>query len=104
MSSVPRRPQRWAWWAAGFFLLAVLVSGGAVRNYWNRRRDLERLNIRLAEARRRVAELEARRDRAEGDAAFIEMAARRELGLIAPDEIEFRFVNDDEAAPLKEKS
>ena len=98
-----RRPRRWVWWAVGFLLLSVAVSGGAVRNFWNRRRELRRLEDRLAESRRRVGELEARRDRAEGDPAYIEMAARRELGLVAPDEIEFRFVNDD-VEPLKENS
>jgi cell division protein FtsB len=92
------RRRRAVWWAGGFALLALAVSGGAVRNYWNRRGELARLERRLIDARRRVTELEARRDRAENDTAFIEMAARREFGYVAPDEIEFRFVSDDGAA------
>ncbi|MBK6880535.1 MAG: septum formation initiator family protein [Elusimicrobia bacterium] len=98
------RRRRTVWWAAGFALLAIAVSGGAVRNFWTRQRELDRLSLRLTDARRRVAELEARRDRAENDAAFIEMAARREFGFVAPDEIEFRFVSDDGAAPAPKEN
>ena len=98
------RRRKTVWWVGGFSLLAAAVSGGAVRNYWNRRQELARLETRLVEARRRVPELEARRDRAENDAAFIEMAARREFGYVAPDEIEFRFVNDAGAVPAPKEN
>lgn len=81
------------WILAGVLCVSVLISGGAVRRYWLRYRELIRLEDRRAEIRRRVRVLEARRGRAEHDEAFIETAARRELGFLGPDEIEFRFVN-----------
>jgi cell division protein FtsB len=66
--------------------------------------DLQRLEDRLAESRRRMRVIEARLSRAENDEEFIEIAARRELGLLRPGEIEFRFVDDDaSAAPPSKK-
>jgi cell division protein FtsB len=75
-------------------VLGVGVSGGAVRHYWMRRQELTRLEERRAELARRVRDLEARSARAEEDDLFLEMAARRELGVIGPGEIDFRFVDD----------
>ncbi|MBK8576065.1 MAG: septum formation initiator family protein [Elusimicrobia bacterium] len=88
------------WVLVGGLAVAVLISGGAVRRYWVRHRELNRLEDRLAEVRRKVRTLEARRARAENDAEFIETAARRELGLLASDEIEFRFVLKSSSATM----
>lgn len=81
--------------------VSVLISGGAVRRYWVRHQELVRLEERRSEMRRRVRALEAQRTRAEHDETFIETAARRELGLVGPDEIEFRFVD---AKPVENKN
>jgi cell division protein FtsB len=81
------------WVLAVALVVSVFVSGGAVRRYWVRHQELIRLEERRSEMRRRLHALEARRARADHDEAFIETAARRELGLVGPDEIEFRFVD-----------
>ncbi|MBL0057949.1 MAG: septum formation initiator family protein [Elusimicrobia bacterium] len=99
-----RNLRRRAFWVlGGVLVLSVLVCGGAVRHYWLRREDLQRLEDRLAESRRRMRSLEARLARAENDEEFIELAARRELGLLRPGEIEFRFVDDASGAPPSKK-
>lgn len=78
--------------------VSVLISGGAIRRYWTRLQEFNRLEDRCAEMRHRVREIGARRDRAEHDEVFIETAARRELGLVGPDEIEFRFIKSTASA------
>lgn len=89
------------WVLAGALVVSVFISGGAVRRYWVRHHELIRLEERRSEMRRRVRTLEARRARADHDEAFIETAARRELGLVGPDEIEFRFVDAVSSGPFK---
>lgn len=95
--------RRVLWVLAGALFVSVLISGGAVRRYWSRRQELNRLEDRLTALRQRVREVEARRNRAEHDEAFIETAARRELGLVRPDEIEFRFVNRASTSPVNSR-
>ncbi len=89
------------WVIAGVLAVAVLVSGGAVRRFFIQRGELARLEMRLAAAEQRMLGLQARRERADTDEMFIETSARRELGLLAPDEIEFRFVARGSSAPHK---
>lgn len=86
------------WILAAALAVSVFISGGAVRRYWMRRQELNRLEDRRTEMRHRVREVEARRERAEHDDAYIETVARRELGLVGPDEIEFRFVKSTTSA------
>lgn len=89
------------WILAGALVVSVLISGGAVRRYWVRRQELIRLQERSSETQRRVRLLVARRVRAEQDETFIETAARRELGLVGPNEIEFRFVKSTSRSEVK---
>ncbi len=91
--------RRALWVLVGALVVSVFVSGGAVRRHWVRHQELVRLEERRSEMGRRVRTLEARRARAENDEAFIETVARRELGLVGPDEIEFRFVNAVSSGP-----
>lgn len=84
--------RRGVWLIAGILAVAVLVSGGAIRRFFVRRAELARLELRLAQSQDRIRVLQSRRERADSDEMFIETSARRELGLLAPDEIEFRFV------------
>ncbi len=93
--------RRRVWVIAGALAVAVLVSGGAVRRYFVQRGELARLETRLVQSHHRMRELQARRERADTDDMFIETSARRELGLLAPDEIEFRFVSRTSTAPSK---
>jgi cell division protein FtsB len=89
------------WVFAGALALAVLVSGGAVRRYFVRRGELARLETRLAQSQERMRILQARRERADTDEMFIETSARRELSLLAPNEIEFRFVARASSATVR---
>lgn len=93
--------RRALWILLGALGVSALISGGAIRLYWWRNRELTELEQRRMEVRSRVRSLEARRARAEGDTEFIETVARRELGLIGKDEIEFRFVDNGSTAPAK---
>jgi cell division protein FtsB len=98
---VPRILRRRALWVlVGALGVSVLISSGAIRRYGSRYMELNRLEDRRDEMRRKVDLLEARRVRAEHDEEFIETAARRELGLLAPDEIEFRFVATTSTSPV----
>lgn len=93
--------RRALWVLVGALGVSVLISGGAIRRYGSRYMELNRLEDRRAEMRRKVRLLEARRARAEHDEEFIETAARRELGLLASGEIEFRFVAPASSATIK---
>ena len=80
----------------------VAISGESVRGYLAQRREIRRLEGQLAEARRRATEQDSRLVRSASD-AYIETSARRELGLLRPGEIEFRFVAADDVEPAQEK-
>jgi cell division protein FtsB len=54
---------------------------------------------RREDAERRLRELSARCERAEKDEAYLDSAARRELGLVAVDEVEFHFTGGSGAQP-----
>jgi cell division protein FtsB len=73
--------------------LGWLIASQGVRDYVARRRENRRLEDRLEQTRRRVDEKRARLGRAAKDDAFLELEARRHLGLVRPDEVEFRFVS-----------
>jgi cell division protein FtsB len=87
---VARRP--WFWFSAGLVFLGAVMTGGAVKDYAIRYREQSRLSRQLEETRKRMAEKTLRLARAQSDDAFLELEARRNLGLVRPDEIEFRFI------------
>lgn len=89
MRRLLRRRALWA--ALASVGLAVLICGGSVRNFFGKRRELAKLRENLADSRRMLAQEEMQVARAEKDHAFLESSARRELGLLRDDEIEFRF-------------
>ena len=76
--------------AGGAVLLLLLLNGGIrtiVRRYWEIHtltRDLEQLKRENRYLRREIYSLEH-------DPSYIERMARRELGLVAPEEVEYRF-------------
>ncbi len=94
--------RRGFWVALAAAGVAVGISGESVRGYLAQRREIRRLETRLDEARRRASEQESRVARSTSD-AYIETSARRELGLLRPGEIEFRFVAADDVEPAQEK-
>lgn len=97
MRRLLRRRALWA--ALASAALAVVICGGSVRNFFGKRRELSRLRENLAQSRRLLAEEEMQVARAEKDHAYLETSARRELGLLRADEIEFQFTARAETKP-----
>lgn len=76
----------------------MLASNGGVRGYISRRREYSQLAARLKEAQARLADKQLNLARAQKDDEFLEQEARRHLGLVRPEEIEFRFVADADSS------
>lgn len=68
------------------------LSSGTVRTYWQRKMALRRLQAKLEDLRRENQQLSQELQRLRTDPRAIEQVARRDLGLIQPGEIEYRFV------------
>jgi cell division protein FtsB len=82
--------------------LAGFISSGGPQSYVARRREHSRLEKQVREARSRMERKRHLLARAGKDDAFLEAEARRRLGLIHPDEIEFRFVPEAEGGERME--
>lgn len=82
----------WGFLAGG--AVGFLLCGGAVRHYVVRHQELSRLKLRREELTSRLKILKKKIIRAKKDETFLEMEARRELGVVAPGEVEFRFVSE----------
>jgi cell division protein FtsB len=94
LGSLRRHP---FWWLLAFVVTGWLLSSQGVRDYFVRRREHDRLEARLAETRTRLAEKRLRLSRAQKDADFQETEARRQLGLVRPEETEYRFIGKSSA-------
>jgi cell division protein FtsB len=90
--------RHWVWIIIGVVVFGWLLSSQGLRNYFVNRREYRQLDLRLRDTRKRLAEKQLRLSRAQKDDAFLEMEARRQLGLVKPDEIEFRFMSSTDAA------
>ncbi len=90
--------KRFFWFFLPAAVLGALASSEGVRGYFRRRHELSRLNAQWAQTQRRVAEKRRQMERAQKDDVFLEGEARRQLGLVRPGEIEFRFVPSSAAA------
>jgi cell division protein FtsB len=77
-------------------VLAGLVINEGFRTYVSRRRMHGRLEAQVKESQKRLAEKSLTLAKAQKDDEFLELEARRSLGLVRPDEIEFRFVSGDQ--------
>lgn len=93
---------RWKW-ALALLALGLLLSSDAVRTYWKRRIALHRLEKDLAELKSENDALEMEVRRLKTDPRLLEQHARRDLGLIQPGEIEYRFVREHDGGTRKEK-
>jgi cell division protein FtsB len=78
--------------------MATLIVGGGIRDYILMRQEVRRLSLHLSEVAERLKQKQALLVRAKSDDSFLEGETRKALGLIRPDEIEFRFT----ANPYKE--
>lgn len=85
--------KHWKWIAAAIVVLGILSSEG-VRTYWQRKKALRQLEKRLEELRQSNKTASMEIERLKNDPNAIEQVARRDLGLIQPGEIEYRFVVD----------
>lgn len=88
------RTPAWAAWALA--IAAMFVVGGRglqalARNYW----DLRQVRAESAALEAEQRDLTKRLELLKSDDAHLERVARKELGLMKPGEIEYRF----EAAP-----
>lgn len=82
---------KWKWLLAGLVILGFL-SSGTIRTYWQRKVALRKLQAKLADLKHENKELSQELQRLKTDPRVIEQVARRDLGLIQPGEIEYRFV------------
>jgi cell division protein FtsB len=99
------------WWSGGaavilgLFLVIATVAGSALLGSDGVTRLLhlraERQDLGQAAVRRlqENAALRAEIARLRADPAYLEGLARRRLGLVRPDEMAYRFLDDDDAAP-----
>ena len=83
---------RWKWLIIGLCALGLFLSSEGTRSYWKRKRYLKELQTRLENLRTSNKNLALEVERFKSDPRAIEQVARRELGLIQPGEIEYRFV------------
>jgi cell division protein FtsB len=70
----------------------MLATNSGVRGYIQRRREYGQLEAKLKDAQSRLVDKQLNLARAQKDDDFLEQEARRHLGLVRPEEIEFRFV------------
>lgn len=93
----------WKWIL--FIVIAVLFlfSNQSFRTYWQKKRYLAKLERDLKEIQLENKKLKMEIHRIETDPRIIEQHARRELGLIQPGEIEYRFIVDHAIEQKKEK-
>ena len=76
----------------GIVLVLLFLFGNAgarklVRRYW----EMNRLQAELEQLKRENALLQKETYLLEQDSSYIERIARKELGLISPGEVEYRF-------------
>ena len=87
----------WKWILLGLFILGLFLSSEGSRSYWKRKRHLKELQAKLELARAENKSLALEIQRLENDPRAIEQIARRDLGMIQPGEIEYRFVSESPA-------
>ena len=83
---------RWKWIVAVAAVTGFFLSSDGVRNFWQRKHHLQKLEEKLEQMRRENTNLASEIHRIKTDPRVMEQYARRELGLIQPGEIEYRFM------------
>ena len=82
----------WKWALIILGALVLFLSSEGTRTYWKRRKVLNELEQKLEQIRQTNKNLVLEIDRLQNDPRAAEQIARKELGLIQPGEIEYRFV------------
>ncbi len=90
-------PRQWGWWIAGLALTGLILSNQGLRDYWHKRKRFHKLQKKLVEIRTQNMNLTSEIQRLKTDPKIIGEYARKELGMIQPGEIEYRFVVEDPA-------
>jgi cell division protein FtsB len=83
---------KFKWILLPLILLAFFLSSEGSRSYWKRKRALKNLEQRLSNLKSSNEDLSRQITRLKTDPRALERIARNELGLIKPDEVEYRFV------------
>ncbi len=86
--------RKWSWLIAGLVVVALARSNPGFRNYWHKKRHHTNLLRKLEEIRAQNKSLALEIQRLKTDPKIIGEYARKELGMILPGEIEYRFVVD----------
>ena len=79
----------------------LFVTSQWSRFYWQKKRELKELRAELEQLKQSNTMLAAEVERQKTDPRAIEQVARRELGLIQPGEIEYRFMAKKSSGPAK---
>ena len=82
----------WRWVIVAAAAAGIFLASKGNRTYWQRKSHLRDLEKELVEIRVSSKNLSQEIRRLKTDPRALEQAARRELGLIQPGEIEYRFV------------
>ncbi len=90
---ISKLKRQWKWILAGLVVIGFLSSDG-LRTFWQRKKALHTLEEKLEEIKVSNKNLTMEIDRLKNDPHAIEQVARKDLGLIQPGEIEYRFVVD----------
>lgn len=91
------------WIVLGVAIVGWLLASQGVQDFFRRRRELKKLTEHYHEVQNRVWEKQRQLLRSKNDDGFLELEARRHLGLVRPDEIEFRFISDSDPEKSLEK-
>src|SRR3989339_307911 len=82
-------------WTGIIILILVLFGNSGMRSVIIRKIELSKLNKQLAELESQNRELRKRLYSFENNPAFLEREARKQLGLIQPGEIKYKFIEQE---------
>ena len=83
---------RWIWAIAVVTAACLLLSNDSIKGYIYKKRQLRRLQKQLEEMKAANKNLTFEIRRIKQDPRVLEEHARKELGMLQPGEIEYRFV------------
>lgn len=84
-------PQRSGYIIGGVVLVLFLFGNSGFRKMIQRYWEINRLNASLEQLKKENSLLKREAYHLEHDPSYIERIARRELGLVSQDEVEYRF-------------
>jgi len=85
-------PTRWKWTLAIAIPVVLFFSSEGSRTYWQRKKILNEMQDKLQSMKDGNRDLATQLERLKYDPRAIEQIARKELGMVQPGEMEYRFV------------